>query len=100
MPFVEIQPEKYRRILFDRPRRRTVEINIEANRAVDVYVVPESNFEAWRRGSSDYGGDGFLRTKNLRVRLNKDRQFEDDWYLVLENRSDSPATVHYEVYEL
>jgi hypothetical protein len=29
-----------------------------------------------------------------------DPEFEDEWYLILENYSDKPVAVHYEVYDV
>jgi hypothetical protein len=98
MPLVEIQPGAFRKIRYDAPTKNKVEISVEATGALDVFVVPASDIEKWRRGG-DYGGDGFRRKKNLQIQMKVNKDFEDEWYLVLENKSDNACTAHYEVYE-
>jgi len=101
MPLLEVQPQRYRKVLYDTPRRgRALNIEIEANAALDIFLVPESSLEAWRRGSRDYEGDGFLRRKSLKIQLGfEGRSFDRAWYLVFDNKSDAPITVSYAVYE-
>jgi len=59
-----------------------VGIEVEATGALDIFVVPASQIEQWRRGSN-YAGDSFMRRKNLQVKL-RGTEFEDGWYLVLD----------------
>jgi hypothetical protein len=101
VPLIDIQPQRYRKILYDTPPRRgKIALEIEANSVLDVFIVPKSELERWRRGNSDYGGDGFLRKKSLQVQINIGPEFDDEWYLVLENKSDKVVTATYEVYEV
>jgi hypothetical protein len=101
MPVLEIQPQRYRKILYETPRRgKKLNIEIEATGALDIFIVPASSLEAWRRGSRDYEGDGFLRRKVLQIQLNSQgREFDREWYLILDNRSDHIISASYSVYE-
>ena len=96
---IEIQPERFRKIRYDAPVKHKVEIEIEATAAIDIFIVPVPEFDKWKRGSGNYGGDGFLRKKNLQLRVNIEDS-QDGWYLILENRTDSVVVVRYEVYEV
>jgi hypothetical protein len=99
VPLIEIQPERFRKIRYDAPRKHKVEIEIEAFAAIDIFIVPVPEFDKWKKGSKDYGGDGFLRKKNLQLRVNIDDSPEG-WYLILDNRTDSVVSVRYEVFEV
>lgn len=100
MPLLEVQPQRYRKVLYDTPRRgKALSIEIEATAALDILIVPESALEAWRRGSRDYEGDSFLRRKLLKIQLGFEGRAFDRWYLIFDNRSDAPITVSYAVYE-
>lgn len=101
MPLLDIQPERYRKILYENPRRgKKVNIEVEANADLDIFIVPESALESWRRGSRDYEGDGFMRRKHLQVQLNfEGRQSDRHWYLILDNKSDHVISASYRVYE-
>ncbi len=100
MPLIDIQPQRFRKIQYDAPQKGKVEIKVDANAAIDIFIVPASRIDAWKRRSSEYGGDGFLRRKHLELRVNIGPEFEDGWYLVLDNQSDRAVTANYEVYEL
>jgi hypothetical protein len=100
VPLIEIQPQRFRKIRYDTPPKGgNIDIEIEANAALDIFIVPASEIERWRRGAGDYGGDGFLRKKYLRIRINIGPEFEHEWYLVLDNKSDKAVTATYEVYQ-
>lgn len=100
VPLIEIQPHRYRKIRYDTPPQlQQMSILMEATSAIDVFIVPVSDLEKWRRGSSDYSGDGFLRKKRLNVKLSIGPEFESEWYLILENKSDKPVTASYEVFD-
>ena len=99
MPLIEVQPQRFRKIRYDAPRKHKVEIEIEATAAIDIFIVPVREFDRWKRGSEDYGGDGFLRKKLLQLRVNIEDAGEG-WYLILDNRTDSVVAVRYEVYEV
>jgi len=99
VPLIEIQPQRFRKIQYERPPKgRNIGIDIEATGALDIFVVPASQIDKWKRGSAEYGGDGFLRKKTLQVKFGIGPEFEDDWYLVLENKFDRPITAKYEVF--
>ena len=93
-----INPNKFRKMLYDTPKSRRVELDVEASSAVDVFVVQKSDLDQWRK-RQDYGGMGFFRQKKLKQPIKLERGF-GDWYLIIENRSDVPVAVHYEVYDL
>lgn len=100
MPTTIINPQKYRKILYETsPRKRKVEIEIEANSPIDIYIVQASDLRDWR-ASREYGGMSFKARRTLDFQIKMDPEFEDEWYLILENYSDKPVAVHYEVYDV
>jgi hypothetical protein len=74
-------------------------IQIEASNPIDVYIVQESDLQAWRNGR-DYGGISFKSTKLIDAQVNLPKEFERDWYLILENSHEKAAGVHYELFDL
>jgi hypothetical protein len=101
VPIIEIQAQRFRKILYDNPRRgKSINIDIDATAAIDIFVVPVSAFESWRKGGRDYEGDAFLRRKTLQIQLNSQgREFDREWYLILDNRNDRSVSANYSVYE-
>jgi hypothetical protein len=99
VPTQVISPRKFRKMLYDTPKSRRIELDIEASSPVDVFVVEKNDLEEWRK-RKDYGGMGFFKQKKLKQPIKLARDFQNDWYLIIENRSDAPVAVHYEVYDL
>ena len=99
VPTKLISPHKFRKILYDTPRTRKVEIQVESSRPIDVYGVQASDIDAWK-SEGDYEGISFQSTRTVNAQIKIERDFEKEWCLVLDNTSDTPAAVHYEVYDL
>ena len=100
MPTKLVNAHKFRKILFETPPpRKRVEVEIEASNPIDIYVVQKSDLEEWKSGE-DYGGMSFQGKKKLTFQFRVERDFDDEWYLILENDSDIAVAVHYEVYDI
>ncbi len=52
-------------MLYDVPKSRRVELDIEASSPVDIFVVEKSDLEQWRK-RQDYGGMGFFKQKKFK----------------------------------
>ena len=93
-----VKPQTVQKIRYvTPPRRRKVEVLVEATSPIATYIVQASDFKDWKDGD-DYGGTSFPRRKKLHAKLTFTKDFEDEWYLVFENTSDDDIGVHYEVY--
>jgi hypothetical protein len=82
------------------PKRKGIRIRIEANIAIDIYVVQASDLQSWRRSSRNYGRAAFLSRKLLDARIDIPKESEPDWYLILDNVGERPAAVHYEIFDI
>ena len=100
MPTTLLGPGKYKKFLYETtPKKRRVGIQIESSSPINIYVVQASDLQNWREGR-DYGGMSFLSRKLLDVQVNIQKDFENEWYLVMENEREKPAAVHYELFDL
>ena len=100
MPTTLINPHKYKKFPYSTTKgRRRIEIQVEANRAIDVFIVQDRDLQDWRE-SRDYGGISFMSTKAVEAEINIPKGFDSDWFLILENHGDEPAAVHYELFDL
>src|SRR5207248_2788855 len=98
VPLTTLKPRNFLKVLYSKPRRGKLGIDINADRAIDIYTVPVDEFDRWRT-RKEFTGSSFQRRKNLHVQYNFGPEFENDWYLVLENASDDPIDVVYDVFE-
>ncbi len=98
MPTVTINADRFVKILYSRVKGRTLGVNISAERAIDIYMVPAAEYTKWRSGQEFMGVSRFRRGE-IDLRINNGPEFEEDWYLVLENFNSEPVTVDYEVFE-
>ena len=99
MPTKVINPKKLRKILYVTPRRRNVEIDVEASERVSVYVVAADEIDNFKSGDP-FDGLRFRPTSNLERDVTLPFDPGDEWYLVIENESDKPVAVHWEVYDI
>lgn len=100
MPVTIINPNKYKKFPYSTTKgKRRIEIQIEANRAIDVFIVQEQDFQDWRN-SRDYGGISFKRQKRVEAEIEIPKGFDPDWFLILENHGEEPAGVRYELFDL
>jgi hypothetical protein len=98
MPIHEVRPGKFRKFRYETaPRRRTIELKVEATNAINVYLVDTEHLEEWKRGR-DYSGISFTRKRVIDEEIKLPRNF-DDWFLIVENTGENPATVYFDVYE-
>ncbi len=76
-----------------------MEIQVESSAPIDVFIVQASDLQKWKNGEG-YGGLSFLSRKLVEAEINIPKDFERDWFLILENRGDKAAAVHYELFDL
>jgi len=98
MPSIELKPRSFAAARYSRVKREKWGIELHADRAIDIYTVPVGQFEAWKR-KDPFDGSAYLRKRNLKIESKVGPEFEYDWDLVLENVSEDPIDVEYEVYE-
>ncbi len=99
VPTKIVRPGKFRKILHPFPPSGKVDLHIEASAPIDIYVIDDDDLGAFRAGKP-VGGFKFSDREALdRRRLDLSSQLSgDDWYLILDNDSEEPVAVHYEVY--
>ena len=96
-----INPHKYKKFAYSTtPRKNKLGIEVESNVPIDVYIVQSSDLATWRTGHGDYRGIGFQSTKLVDAQVNIPKDFDGDWYLILENSGEKQAAVHYELFDL
>ena len=96
-----INPHKYKKFAYSTtPRKNKLGIEVESNVPIDVYIVQSSDLATWRTGHGDYGGIAFQSTKLVDAQVNIPKDFDGDWYLILENSGEKQAAVHYELFDL
>lgn len=94
-----VSPGKFRKILHAFPRNGKAEIHVEANAPIDIYVISSEELGAFRSGKPFDGFKFSNRTElDRRLDLSSRLDGDNDWYLILDNVSDRPVAVHYEVY--
>lgn len=98
MPAASLSPHKFLKVRYRPAQRGRLGIDVDADRAIDIYTVIESDYEKWRTGR-DFLGSTFKRRRQLHIEFNAGPEFEDDWYLIMENFGDDPADVEYDVFE-
>ena len=98
VPSITLGPHKFVTVRYSPVRRSRLGIHLEADSAIDVYTVTQPDLEKWK-SRKDFTGSSFKRRKNIDIEYNSGPEFEDHWYLVLENASDDPIDVDYEVFE-
>ena len=94
---ITVNPHKFRKILYD-PANRKLGIRVKADRAINVHIIPASHLDLWR-SDGNFRGSSFLRTKRVDILSNAGPEFTEDWYLILENKSEEPVDIEYEVFE-
>jgi hypothetical protein len=100
VPTTLIHAGKYKKFSYSTaPKRRKVEINVEASAPVDIYVVQESELETWRAGDH-FSGFSFPTGKQIEETITIPKDFDTDWYLIVQNRNDNDVAVHYELFDL
>jgi hypothetical protein len=92
-----LAPRHFRKIRHTVPPGRRVEILVEANGPVDIHVVPEDELEEFRTGNP-ISGPSYYDYKRLSKRLRLPFEEGSGWYLVIDNTSDEPRAVHYDVF--
>ena len=96
MPATTVKPHKFVKVLYGSLNRGTLGIEVDADKAIDVFTVPVSEFERWR-SREQFTGSSFLGKRRVNFEVNTGPEFDGEWYLVLENPSDEPVEVDFDV---
>jgi hypothetical protein len=100
VPTKLINPGNYRKIIFATPRHHKVHLLVESSSPVKVRIVDAPDLEKYRTGKV-FNGLKYKARTLLRREIEMPSHFSDQWYLILENDSDTePVAVHYEVAEI
>lgn len=84
------------RLLYRAPARGVqVAVRVEATRAVDVYALPEHSLEDFDDERPFYCYRDSRSHRDHRLRFAPEPR--EQWYLVIQSRSDEPTSVFYEV---
>lgn len=89
-----LEPHRIRRIRHHTPSRGRVEIKVQASVPVNVYIVKADKLGTYR-------DDHILKVRNtMNLSRKVDLPFSpgETWYLVIRNKSNEPAAIHYEVF--
>lgn len=100
MPTTLINPHKYKKFSYSTTKgKNSLGVEVEATKAIDVFIVQERDLQDWRN-SREFEGVSFKRTKLVDAKVNIPKDFDSDWFLILENQNDDAVGVHYELYDL
>jgi hypothetical protein len=95
VPTKLLSPQKFTKILYGGPRRDCVKIKVEASAPINIYGISTDKLSEFR----DKGRYDLFKFEK-KAELSKTVPLpNDDWYLILENESDNPIAVHYEVFD-
>ena len=101
MPTQMIKPNGYLKVRYKVPRRGLIEYTVEADRPVDTFVLDQEGLLEFEDRAesvySYYGGFARRREHHQELRLPPNVRAEGFWYLVINNRNNESAAVHYEV---
>jgi hypothetical protein len=89
----------FTKIRYDGPRRSQIQVKVEASAPVNVYGVAADRLEAFRKNRHSNLFE-FSGKTDLDKVLSLPLDAADEWHLILENRSDKPVAVHYEVFDV
>jgi len=99
MPTQIVSAGKFRKVRYDTPRRRKVELQVEASSPINVYLIDAEDLDRFRSGG-EVEGSHFSNTKRLETEVRLPLEFGAEWYLVIENPDeDKPVAVHYDVFD-
>jgi len=95
MPVTTLEPNTHLKLKFRCPRSGKISFVVEAEFAVNCYVLDEDGLKNYYAGKdfSSYGGYKHRRYHNEgNLRLG-----QGWWYLIIENDTDNPIAIHYEL---
>ena len=99
MPTRILSANKFTKLLYAGPERRDIQIRFESSGPVNIYGVSEALFEVFKT-ERKYDLFRFLAKVKLDKTIAIKAAFGEDWYLILENKSDVPVAIHYEVFDV
>ncbi len=99
MPTRILAARKFTKVMYDGPERTDIQLRVESSEPVDIYGVSTIFLDNFKKDRTfdlfSYRGKTGLKKKiQLRPALG------GEWYLIIENKSDSPVAIHYEVFDV
>lgn len=97
VPTTLIGPHKFKKFRYE-TTSSSLDMKIEANTPVSVYIIQLSDLENWKTDRT-YDGWSFPSGKIIQAKIKFPKHFELNWYLVVYNKGEEPAAVHYELFD-
>jgi hypothetical protein len=99
MPTRILAARKFTKVLYDGPERTDIRLRVESSEPVDIYGVTAVFLDNFRK---DRTADlfRFIGKTDLKKRIPLSPALGEEWYLIIENRSNSAVAIHYEVFDV
>jgi hypothetical protein len=97
VPVTLISPHKFKKFQYA-TTSKNLEVKIEATTPVSAYIVQLSDLENWKTDKT-YAGWTFPSGKIVQAKITFSQDFESDWYLIVYNKGEEPAAVHYVLFD-
>jgi hypothetical protein len=94
VPTEIIAKGQLRKIRYRAPSREQINLYVESSGAVSVYLVDSADVN--NLFAKPLPGIRFYDRTSIDRKI--EVNFDDDWYLVIRNKTDGPVAVHWEVY--
>jgi hypothetical protein len=99
MPTKILSAHKFTKIRYGGPKRSYVQVKVESNAPVNVYGVTAENLDGFR-SNHFYDLFKYAERTDIDKRIHMALDANDDWYLIIENRSGDAVAIHYEVFDV
>ena len=99
MPTRILAARKFTKVLYDGPERTDIRIRVESSEPVDIYGVSSIFLDTFKKDRT-YDLFRFGGKTSLAKRIPLRPALGEEWYLIIENRSDFPVAIHYEVFDV
>jgi hypothetical protein len=98
MPVKLLSPHKFTKILYDGPTKDRIRLKVEASSPINVYGVASGKLHLFREDRTALVS--FLDKSELDKKFSLPLEATDEWYLILENRSDEPVAAYYQLFDV
>jgi len=99
MPTRILAPRKFTKVLYEGPERTDIRVRVESSHSVDIYGVSQLFLDKFKKDRT-YDLFRFPNKTDITKRLPIRTVLGGEWYLIIENRSDTPVAIHYEVFDV
>jgi hypothetical protein len=99
MPTRILRAHKFTKVLYDGPERTDIKLRFQSSAPVNLYGVSSIFFDRFKKDrTSDLFNYPDQMDFTKRIPLNV--VMTNEWYLIMENRSDKDVAIHYEVFDV